>query len=276
MNDRPFSRSETAALATIAICVVMLAVTSLSMAVDDRILRGVTVWSKPAKFALSFGVHLATLLIFVRLLGELARSSWAAAIALVSASVAKLIEVLYVALQSARGRESHFNTDTGFESFMYYQVMGGAALAMVAATGVVGVLVLRQASANVGAGLRLGAGWGAIISAVATLVVAGVLASGVLSGAGPWIGEPRTDAGGLPLVGWSRQTGDLRVPHFVATHLIQAMAVAGFLADRLRLRPRLAVGTVAVAGLALAIATFVQAVSGLPLIPASSLAAAIP
>jgi hypothetical protein len=276
MTRRPFSRSENAALATVAICLAMLAVTSLSMAVDDRILRGVTVWSKPAKFALSFGLHLATLLIFVRLLADPTRSGWAAAIALVSVSVATLIEVLYVALQSARGRESHFNIDTAFESFMYHQVMGGGSLVLVAGTGLVGVLVLRKASANVGEGVRLGAGWGAIVSAAATPVVGGVLASGALSGAGPWIGEPRTNAGGLPLVGRSRRTGDLRVPHFAATHLIQALALSGLLADRLRLPPRLAVGAAAVAGLALTIATFVQAVTGLPLVPASILAAATP
>lgn len=276
MTTRTLTRAETAAVATVAICLAMLMVTSLAGLADDRLMRGVTIWSKPMKFAASFGLHLATLLIFVRLLGDGARAGWGAAIALVAASLATLVEVLYVALQSARGRESHFNTSTAWESFMYYQVMGGAALALVAATALTGMLVLRHSRDDVGPGLRLGAGWGAILSAAATLVVAGALASGMLSGAGPWIGDPRTDAGGLPLVGWSRQTGDLRVPHFVATHLIQAMAIAGFLADRLRIASRFAVGAVAALGLAVTIATFVQAVGGMPLFPARSLAAAIP
>lgn len=267
--DRTLSRAETAALATIAVFAGMLLVTALAFSVDDRVLRGVNIWSKPVKFAVSFGLHLATLLLFTRLLSDTARHGWLAAIALVAASVATLIEVLYVALQSARGRASHFNTETAWESFMYYQVMGGAALFLVAATILVGVLVLREARADVGAGLRLGAGWGAIVSAVATLVVAGALASGALTGAGPWIGGPRTDAGGLPIVGWSTQTGDLRVPHFIATHLIQMMAIIGWLVDRVpglsgRARP-IAVAT-AVIGLALTVAAFLQAVGGEPLI----------
>ena len=89
---------------------------------------------------------------------------------------------------------------------MYYQVMAGGALVIVVATAVIGILILWRAGQQVGPGLRLGAGLGAILSAAATLFVAGALASGELSGAGPWIGEPQTDAGGLPIVGWSQQT----------------------------------------------------------------------
>ena len=264
--SRSFTRAEIAALATIAVGLAMLLVTTLAALADERLLRGVTIWSKPIKFAASFSLHLATLVVFVRLLLPEVRAGWGAALVLLGASVATLIEVLYVALQAARGRDSHFNTDTAWEAFMYYQVMGGAALALVAVTVLTGVLVLRQARPDVSSGLRLGAGWGAILGGVATLVVAGALASGVLTGPGPWIGEPRSDAGGLPLIGWSRQTGDLRVPHFFATHLIQGMAIAGWLADRLSFRPRFVVALAAVLGLDVTVATFVQAVRGLPLI----------
>lgn len=269
---RHFTRAEMTALAAVAICAAMLVVNSLAFAIDDRLLRGVDIWSKPVKFAASFGLHLATLLMFARLLADETRRGRLIAVALVAASVAALIEVLYVSLQSARGRASHFNTETAFDAFMYYQVMGGAALVLVATTALVGILVLRHARPEVGPGLRLGAGWGAILSAIATLVVAGVLATGALTGQGPWIGEPRTDAGGLPFFGWSRQTGDLRVSHFMATHLVQAMAIAGWLVDRYvrtASRPmvaRLAVGAVAAFGLGLTVATFVQAVGGAPLI----------
>lgn len=269
---RAFSGAEMTALAAVAICAGMLVVNGLAFAVDDRLLRGVDIWSKPVKFAASFGLHLATLLVFVRLLTDETRRGRLVAITLVAASAAALIEVLYVSLQSARGRASHFNTETAFDSFMYYQVMGGAALTLVAATALVGILVLRHARPEVEPGLRLGAGWGAILGALATLVVAGVLATGALTGQGPWTGEPRTDAGGLPVVGWSRQTGDLRVSHFMATHLVQAMAIAGWLVDRFvrqASRPlvaRLAVGTVAAVGLGLTVATFAQAVGGAPLI----------
>ena len=154
---RGLARAEVTTLATVAVCAAMLLVNSLAFAIDDRLLRGVNVWSKPVKFAASFGLHLVTLLVLVRLLSNDARKGWTVAVALVVASISTLIEVLYVSLQSARGRASHFNSATAFESFMYHQVMGGAALALVAVTVLVGVLVLRQSRPEVGPGLRSGA-----------------------------------------------------------------------------------------------------------------------
>lgn len=270
-DDGALTSGERAALATIALCAAALLATSLASVLDERTLNDVNVWSKPVKFAGSFGLHMATLLLFVRLCSAETRRSFAAGATLLAASVATCIEVFYVAFQSARGRASHFNTDTAFESFMYYQVMGGAALVLVAATAVIGVLILRQGRETLGAGLRLGAGWGAVISAAATLVVAGVLASGAVSGAGPFVGAPSSAANGLPIVGWSVETGDLRAPHFFATHIIQGLALVGWLSDRaLSARPATAavlVWTAAAFGLAVTGATFVQALSGQPLIP---------
>lgn len=265
------NRAETAALSAVAICMTMFLVALCAAFIDERTLSGVDIWAKPAKFGFSFAVHVATLLVFVRLLDEDARNGRLAALALMSVSLGSLLEVLYVALQSARGRASHFNSETAWEDFMYYQVMGGAALVIVAATALTGFLVLRNARQEVGSGLRLGAGWGAIVSAGATLFVAGAMASGDVSGPDPFIGDPGTAANAVPLVGWSREAGDLRVAHFIATHLIQAMPLAGWLADRYlagsRTGARATVAAVAVAGLVLTAATFAQALQGQPLLP---------
>lgn len=273
------TRPETAALAAIGVCAVMFVLASGAMFIDERMLKGADIWSKPAKFAFSFGVHIATLLVFARLLSDEARKGRLAAAALLAVSLGSLLEVLYVALQSARGRASHFNAETAWESFMYYQVMGGAALAIVAATALLGFLVLRQADAAVRRGLRLGAGWGAIVSSAATLVVAGAMATGEISGPDPLVGETGTIGSTLPLVGWSREAGDLRVAHFIATHLIQAMPLAGWLADRFLRRgarpgSATAVAAVAIVGLALTAATFAQALHGQPLWPVAATSAA--
>ena len=263
--------AQVATLAAFALCGAMLFVALLAYGLDERMLRGVNIWSKPVKFALSFGLHLATLLWLASLLTHEAQKYLSTRVALLAASAAAITEVFYVALQSARGRASHFNFETPFESLMYYGVMGGAALVIVMATFALGVSVLRNPQPSLATGLRLGAGWGAIFCAIATLIVAGALASGRFSGAGPWIGIVRTDSGGLPLLGWSTSVGDLRVPHFFATHLIQALPLVGWLADHMASRtrfspnPRWVVIVVLMLCLLLVTWLFVQALSGRPL-----------
>lgn len=263
---RLITRSETAALATVAVCACVLAITALTYLIDTRTLAGASVWAKPMKFAVSFGVHLLTLVWFATLVSPAARHGVVLRLALSTASIATLIEVLYVMLQASRGRASHFNTQTAWESFLYYQVMGGAALVLVASTAVVGLVVLRSARTDIGPGLRLGAGLGALVGAAATLVTAGALAAGVVDGPGHWVGSPKTDAFGLPLFGWSTVTGDLRVPHFFATHLTQALPILGLVGDRIGRGARLIVVAGAFVGLALTTATFAQAIAKRPFV----------
>ena len=65
--------------------------------------------------------------------------------------------------------------------------------------------------------------------------------------------------------GWSTTGGDLRVPHFFATHAMQALPLAGWLADRVwPARARALVWLAAPAYSAVVIATFVQARAGIP------------
>ena len=150
--------------------------------------------------------------------------------------------------------------------------MGGSALVIVMATFAIGVSVLKNPKPSLATGLRMGAGWGAIFCAVATLIVAGALASGRFSGAGPWVGSIRTDAGGLPIVGWSTSVGDLRVPHFFATHLIQALPLVGWLADQMASRawispnPRSVTTVALILSLLLVSWLFFQAIAGQPFI----------
>jgi hypothetical protein len=231
---------------------------------DSRLVNDVSAWSKPIKFQVSLIVLMLTLWWVLPLLSTAVRASRSIRAAAMATVVASTVDILYFVLQSARGRASHFNRDTVFETIMY-PITGIAAVVILAACFVVGMALWRgrgSPSADVAnAGLRCGAAWGLMLGAALTLVTAGYMAGGD----GHWVGGLRSDAGGLPLVGWSTQGGDLRVPHFFATHLMQALPLLGWLADRTtarRIAPLITAG--AIVGTGIVAATFAQALAGRP------------
>jgi hypothetical protein len=83
-----------------------------------------------------------------------------------------------------------------------------------------------------------------------------------------WVGGLHTDAGGLPLFGWSRSGGDLRVAHFFGMHIMQAVPVAMWLASYVIPQNRQKAAGLALLCVAILIAaaTFVQAVMGRPFV----------
>ena len=82
----------------------------LAGAVDDRLFNGVSVWSKPFKFAMSLAVYFATLLVFSRYLpiGYLG-TKWGRILVMSLVWVAG-VEMAYITVQSALGEASHFNS----------------------------------------------------------------------------------------------------------------------------------------------------------------------
>lgn len=243
---------------------VALVPTLLAYALDPRLLNGISVWIKPLKFEASVALHLLTLAILASLVARRVRDGWLLRGFAWASAVAGLFEIGYIAFQAARGRASHFNIDTALEASMY-QAMGVGAVILILPALVVGWYVFRAPREDVGAGLRLGAGLGLILGFVGTLVIGGYLGSQTSH----WIGGVASDADGLPVTGWSTTGGDARVPHFLATHMMQGLPLVGWLADRTGWPParrRLAVYVAAGLWVAAAVATFVQALAGQPLI----------
>jgi hypothetical protein len=246
-----------------AAMLVLLPASLALLLVDPRQLNGISVWAKPIKFQLSLAVHFATLAWLVQLVTPAAAGRVALRLGCVIAGGAALFEILYITLQAARGRASHFNAETPLELALY-QVMGVGAVLIVANAIQAGWVIRRHSRPEIGAGFREGASLGLILGGIATLLTAGVLGSGEIAGPGHWVGGIRSDVGGLPLLGWSQSGGDLRVPHFFATHLTQILPLLGLLADRIG-RGRLALVRIGgVLGLAIVLATFLQAIAGVP------------
>lgn len=248
-------------------CAVLLVPSVPAALIDTRLLNGVSVWSKPIKFQFSFALHWFTIAWAIALLAPPQRSHQGLLVWLRAGAVAAVLEVAYITLQALRGRASHFNFDTVLETFLYYVLMGGAALVMMAATIAVGLFIALRSPAGEASGRRLGTVLGLVLGSMVTLAVTVPLAAGLVDGPGHWVGGTRSDASGLPITGWSTTGGDLRAPHFFAVHLIQALPVAGWLGDRLLpMHARMCVWIVLVLGLGIVGITLAQAVAGQPFI----------
>ncbi len=233
--------------------------TLAAMGLDGRTLNGIDVWIKPLKFEVSLAVQLlsvAWLMLFLpERQGRLVRGL---AIAMTAAA---FFEIAYIALQASRGEASHYNVATPVAGLMY-SLMGLGAVVLVATSGWIGALILRRGETS--RPIVLASGLGLVLGSVI-----GSLTGAYMSAqTGHWVGGETTDAGGLPVFGWSRTGGDLRVAHFFGLHLIQILPVAAWagaaiLPSRLQ-KP--AIIAVAAAGSLFALAVFVQALSGQPIL----------
>ncbi len=218
---------------------------------DARLLNGVSLWEKPAKFFLSLAVHMATLAWGISLLPIETQYSRGVRIATYIFIAAAVFELAYMMFQASRGEASHFNRSTAFHNAMY-SLMGLGALTLTATTGFLGWRIRRAGATP----MHFAAGWSFIVSAVATTAVASYLASGN----GHWIGGDQTDATGLPFFHWSTTGGDLRVVHFAALHIMQGVPlIAWFWPDKRIVGASLAAGVAVVIGLS------AQALMGIPL-----------
>jgi hypothetical protein len=253
-NDTPGFAGLTVAIALAAVPL------AAALALDPRSLSGEPVWLKPLKFHLALSVYLGTLAAFARWLpaGLTATRGWRRYEAVVCAAV--LAELLWIGGAAALGVRSHFNVGTPLWSALY-GLMGVLAVTLTSAALVMGVAIARNRASGLPPALHLGLWLGLVLTFVLTVAVAGRLSAG----AGHHVGTPATGAV-VPLMGWSREVGDLRVAHFLATHALHAVPLAALAALALpRGLQRPAVWLAAAGWTALVALTFVQALAGRPL-----------
>jgi len=234
------------------------AVFGVLMLVDPRVIEGAPAWLKPLKFAVSTGIYSVTLAWILRCLPDWPRLARRAA--LITAGVF-VIEVALIAAQAARGTISHFNTSSALDGAIF-SVMGVAIFTQTITAVAVTVALWRQTFADrtMGWALRCGmtlAVAGASVGGLMTQPTAAQLAQAretqqlPRSGAHT-VGGP--DGGpGLPGTGWSTTHGDLRAPHFVGLHAMQALPRVALLVTRRR-RGRAPVGSWTVVGAAVSYA----------------------
>lgn len=225
-----------------AVGVLMLLVAGLSFVgtlVDPRIITGAPAWLKPFKFAISTAIYSLTLAWIFQWLSDWPRVrrivGWTTAVVFV-------LEVAIIDAQAWRGTTSHFNASTTLDAVLL-GVMGVAILLQTFVSVAVAVALWRQRFAErpLGWALRLGMTLtivGALTGGLMTRPTAEQLAvaragGGIATVGAHTVGAP--DGGpGLPVTGWSREHGDLRVPHFVGLHALQALALVALALRRWR------------------------------------------
>lgn len=215
------------------------------LAADPRTIAGAPAWLKPAKFAISTAIYSLTLAWMFRYLGEWPRVRKVVSMTTV---LVFLIEIPIIDLQAWRGTTSHFNVSTPLNAALF-TAMGIGIVIQTIVSIVLAVALWRQRFADEPMGWALRAGLtltitGALTGGVMTRPTSAQLAEvrqthRVTAAGAHTVGAP--DGGpGLPGTGWSTQHGDLRVPHFVGLHAVQALALFA-VAIRRRARGRGAV-----------------------------------
>lgn len=233
----------------------------LAGAMDVRAVAGDPVWTKPVKFALAFSIYLLTLGFFGRFVDRAWRRRIGFKVPVLAGASAIVMEQAIVTLQSARGVGSHFNVATPLDAGLY-AAMGVGSLVLTAMTLPVAWGVARARSSRLDGGIRSAIVMGLVLTFVLTLATAGTMA--VLGGhqVGDTTGPLRT----LAPMGWLRDVGDLRVPHFFATHAMHALPLLAWGIARARADDRRA----AVLGAAFYVVAvgivFAQALAGRPLL----------
>ncbi|GAA3426409.1 hypothetical protein GCM10018953_35920 [Streptosporangium nondiastaticum] len=255
-----------------AVMAALAVVATGGLLLDDRTLDGTPVWAKPLKFALSLGIYGVTWSWLISLIPLAARTArWSRWLGTVLAAAA-LAEMAVIVIQAARGRRSHFNVSTPLDSTLY-SAMGTTIIVLMVANVLAAVLVARERRAEPADAwaVRIGLAVSAAGMALGYLMVrpsAAQLAAPVVTAVGAH-GVGVADGGpGLPLLGWSTIGGDLRVPHFVGMHALQALPLLALavrrVADRTARLRLVAAGGLGYAGLT-ALVTW-QALCGQPLL----------
>ncbi|HEY7475506.1 MAG TPA: hypothetical protein VH679_10875 [Vicinamibacterales bacterium] len=218
-------------LTAVGLLMLVAAVASaVGVLVDPRIISGAPAWLKPFKFAVSTAVYSLTL---AWIFGYL--SNWPRTIRVVGwvTAIVFVLEVAIIDAQAWRGTTSHFNVSTP-GNIVLFAVMGAAILVQTFVSVAVAAALWRQSFTDrpLGWALRfgmvltiVGAMTGPLMTRPTAQQLADARAGHRMTIAGAHSVGGLDGGPGVPVTGWSREYGDLRVPHFIGLHAVQALAL---------------------------------------------------
>jgi hypothetical protein len=229
MTALPLTRSpsrmwhDAPAFTGLALFIALTAIPLLAAAmIDTRTFMEAPVWQKPLQFHLALGIYILTLAFFARFLPQgMTSRRWRIYAGIVCFCI--LAELVWVGGAASYATASHFNVDDVVMGTIY-GFMGVFAVILTSASLVMGMAIWRNPNTGLQPALHLSVGLGLVLTFILTLIAAGTMSSLP----GHHIGTPTTHTA-LPVLGWSREVGDLRVAHFFATHALHVLPIIGLL-----------------------------------------------
>ena len=261
---------------TTRISLALFAIALVGLLIDHREITGAPAWLKPAKFGISSAIYLFTL-------GRMTKDLPSTRLLRIATSLIGWIlvsEVIVIDVQAIRGTTSHFNIDTPLNAAIFSSMGAGIGIVWLMSMVLLWLHLRTEvsdramaAALRVGLALNiLGAGTGWTMTQIRPAQV-----ESLRRGDHPFLAGSHTigapDGGpGLPLVKWSTEHGDLRVPHFLGMHALQLLPLLllGIRRFRGRRNDALEVTAVVMAAAicaAIFLAALAQALAGLPLYP---------
>ena len=193
----------------------------VGLSLDDRTVMGINVWVKPLKFGLSGAIYIFTLGYLTTLYPFSERKKkW------ISNTVAwtLLLEILIIAIQAARGVQSHYNTSSTLDGLLFL------AMGVLIGINVIIMLLFIIESVRLKMSVSKPMQW-AIFFGWCIVFFGSWVGGQMIGQLGHNVGV--ADGGeGIPLLNWSTVAGDLRIAHFFGIHGLQIVPLFAFLLNR--------------------------------------------
>ncbi len=186
--------------------------------IDERLVLGIPLWTKPLKFAISIMVYVFTLAYLVPYLHSSTLRNWISK----GTVVALFVEMGLISFQAARGTLSHYNYEDVF-GIVVYSIMGVfiafASFLLIR----LGLGLLRHRPTEWTRSYHQ-----AVQMAIWITVFGSVIGGYMSSQKGHSVGGADGSAG-LPFLNWSLELGDWRAPHFIGLHALQIFLILGWI-----------------------------------------------
>ncbi len=235
------------------ICLLGAVVCIAMIFLSDTVVLGINAWYKPTKFFLSTAFFSCTMGWLMYYLNRPIHSifySWSLIITLA-------FELVYITLRASQGQLSHFNISSSFNALMF-NLMGIAITIITLWTAYVAFLFWKRSFPQLSSTYLWGIRFGLVLFVV--FAFSGAMMAARLSHT---VGSVMETTHGLPVLNWSRESGDLRIAHFFGMHALQLLPLLGFYVTRTRVQIILLSLIYAAAVTAL----LFQALNALPLVP---------